>query len=103
MTDLPRFDRNRVFEDVHAYVSKVFKQGRVVYVSKLQDFDNGHYRAIFDARYFTLAEGRTEPTRSQWNTLKKHMKRMDKTVFIFKEHGFLADGHAYIDFGFFLD
>jgi hypothetical protein len=103
MSDLPLFDRSRSLEMVRSYLSRVFKHGADGYLRDLLVFDDGHYRAVFDSFYFTIGEGRSEPSRSQWNTLKKHMRRLDRSVFIFKEYGFLDDGLAYVDFGFFVD
>ena len=73
-------------------------------------YDDNHFRAIFRKDYFALAEGQTEPSRSQWNTLKKHMKRLDNDVFVFKNYGEAPCGANvrepgatcyYVDFGFF--
>jgi hypothetical protein len=47
----------------------------------------------------------TEPSKSQWNGLKKRLKRMDQQVFIFKVHGHQRAGdqnYCYLDFGFLL-
>lgn len=65
--------------------------------------DDGHYRALFAPAYFILSEGQTEPSKSQWNTLKKKLKRLDKQAFVFKEHGTTEhQGKTlyYLDFGF---
>ena len=51
----------------------------------------------------------TEPSKSQWSTLKKQLKRRDHQIFVFKEYGTVpcnAETDAtclYLDFGFFLD
>lgn len=103
MNDLPRFDRSRSFEVVRAYIGRVLKHGASGYLRDLILYEDGHYRAVFDPAYFALGEGQSQASRSQWNTLKKHMKRIDRTVFVFKDCGFLEDGLAYLDFGFFLD
>jgi hypothetical protein len=53
-----------------------------------------------------LADGATEPSKSQWNSLKKRFKRAAPYVFMFKEHGAAeCEGGAcyYLDFGFFED
>jgi hypothetical protein len=66
--------------------------------------EDAHFRLIFDLAYFTLADGQSEPSKSQWNTLKKHIKRHNAQLFIFKEHGELEHDGArcgYLDCGFF--
>ena len=101
MSDLPEFDRSRDREKVRSFVRHAFSRGNHSYLRELKTYPDGHYRAVFDPSYFILGEGRTEPSRSQWNTLKKHLKRMDRQVFVFKEHGYADSGDAYVDFGFF--
>lgn len=74
----------------------------------LEEFDDNHYRVIFKLSYFQLAEGTDSPSKSQWNTLKKKIKRRDRAVFIFREYGQIECGDAvaktekclYLDFGF---
>jgi hypothetical protein len=66
----------------------------------------GYYRALFDVTYFTIQPGNDKPSKSQWNTLKKRMKRINRGVFILREYGEIAyDGETlcYIDFGFLQD
>ncbi|MFO7320350.1 MAG: hypothetical protein DIU68_001340 [Chloroflexota bacterium] len=111
MKDLPAFQRRR-FDQVHKYISRVLtnpRQASTTRLVKLLTYDDGHYRAIFRGDYFVLQEGATGPTKSQWSTLKKHMKRIAPEVFIFKEHGEIPCGPEvrdpsvrcyYIDFGF---
>jgi len=105
--DLPEF-QTRQPEQVMLYIRGVFSSS----VIKLLSYDDGHFRIIFDASYFTMREDQTEPSKSQWGTLKKKMKRHNKQVFIFKKHGIIdcAEIQAvvqattqclYIDFGFF--
>ena len=77
---------------------------------KLRRYDDNHFRAIFRLRYFDLRDGATSPSKSQWNTLKKRLKRRDRRIFVFRRYGQLsADAAAqlsagepccYIDFGF---
>jgi hypothetical protein len=99
--DLPEFEL-RTMQQVLPYARSVFGDSLV----SLQPYEDGHFRAIFHKGHFTIQEGATEPTKSQWNTLKKQMKRRNRGVFIFKEHGKIdceADVDCYyIDFGFFL-
>lgn len=54
---------------------------------RLQGYDDGHFRAIFSIRYFQLADGRASPSKSQWTTLKKRLKRRDRTIFVFRKYG----------------
>lgn len=100
MKDLPQF-AERPLDDVYDYAKSVFTRGEYDMLMRVETYDDGHYRAVFDVNFFNLHEGYTEPTRSQWSTLKKHMKRIDKAVFVFKDHGYTEDGYCYVDFGFF--
>ena len=80
---------------------------------KLDEYDDGHFRAVFSIRYFQLADERDLPSKSQWNTLKKRLKRRDRSIFIFRRYGEINCGKAglkrrgetclYIDFGFLPD
>ncbi len=64
-------------------------------------FQKGNaFRVIFDVAYFSKGDAAPNPTRSQWNTLKKKFKRRHQHVFVFKEHGTTADGNYFLDFGF---
>ena len=110
MKGLPRF-RRRPYPQVLTYITRVLtneRQSPASQLVELVEFDDGHYRALFRPGFFVLAEGETEPTKSQWNTLKKKMKRLDPTVFILKDHGEAecdsAPDRCYtVDFGFFPD
>jgi hypothetical protein len=107
MSDLPSF-RARPTQAVIEYISDVLTQGasETAFV-RLVEYDDNSYRAVFRRAYFTLPEGQTAPSKSQWNSLKKKMKRHDPRVFIFKEHGETGcetdEGNDcyYVDFGFF--
>jgi len=106
MSDLPDFQKWR-YQDVHQYISRVLTNsaGKST-LQQLIAHDDGHYRAIFNEDYFSLSDERAEPSKSQWSTLKKRMKRVQRNVFVFKETGEIpcAKGDAscyYIDFGFF--
>lgn len=108
MSDIPQF-RKRRRDAVESFAQRVFtKPGEEGsrHLWRLIGFADDHWRAVFNPEYFTLAEGRSEPSKSQWNTLKKRMKRMDASVFIFKEHGeTLCEPETevkccYVDFGF---
>ena len=73
---------------------------------ELVEHDDRHFRAVFAASYFQPSAGRESPSKSQWSTLKKKLKRRDRSIFIFREHGKLAAASAdksvryYLDFGF---
>ena len=77
---------------------------------QLIEFKDHHYRAVFDSSCFQLAEGKEMPSKSQWNSLKKRLKRRDRSIFIFRQYGrvncdahgksLTADTCLYIDFGF---
>jgi hypothetical protein len=101
LKDLPPFiKRNR--DDVVAYISEILMNehsGEDSYFVDLLEHDDGHYRVTFDPKYFVLQTDQTEPTKSQWNGLKKKLKRRDSLAFVFKEHG-ADDQKYYLDFGF---
>ncbi len=76
---------------------------------QLLEFEDHHFRAVFELKHFELGEGNTLPSKSQWNSLKKRLKRRDRTIFIFRAYGeidcgapgkHLAATCLYIDFGF---
>jgi hypothetical protein len=110
MSDLPRFRKMRQ-DQVMAYISRVLTSDTSVksHLRKLMPHAAGYYRAVFSAEYFALTEGHAEPTKSQWSTLKKRMKRHNRTVFVFKEYGEIDCPESaerrcyYIDFGFFAE
>ena len=104
MKDLPTF-RRRKRDEVIAYISSILineKSAETSHLIDLLEYPDGHFRAVFDARYFVLNEGQTEPTKSQWNGLKKKLKRHDSSVFIFKEYGAAGASQTqfYLDFAF---
>lgn len=102
MSDLPDLapqDRDYV----EGYIERVFGEE---HVRELIEFPDGRYRVLFDCSYFTLQPGRTAPSRSQWNTLKKRMKRVNPGVFVLKAYGEVPcqeDRCCYLEFGFFID
>lgn len=109
MRDLPRF-RRRSPEDVrifmtHILTNKVDARSALV---RLVERDDHSFRAIFAARYFVINPGESEPSKSQWNSLKKKLKRAAPDAFIFKEHGPCEcepgrPGCCYLDFGYFAE
>lgn len=107
MEGLPEF-RPAPREVALAYAREVFTldgDRRYTHFQELIEYPDGHYRVLFRPSYFVLPEGQEQPTRSQWNSLKKKMKRHNPRVFIFKAHGEVpCDGGQrcyYVDFGFF--
>ena len=77
---------------------------------QLIEFDDHHFRVIFDLKQFQLAEGTRLPSKSQWNSLKKRLKRRDRSIFVFRQYGpidcashgkaLAAQTCLYLDFGF---
>ena len=101
MKTLPDFKTRRI-DEVESFAMQVFThpdEPEHSHFQRLETFADGHYRAIFSPAYFRRA---ADPTKSQWNNLKKKLKRHDKQVFVFKECGLIAEENTgYIDFGFF--
>jgi len=105
MSDLPEFEK-RPKHKVVAFINSALGGNHLV---RLQEYDDGHFRAVFRRSYFNLPDDEAVPSQSQWSTLKKRLKRRDHDVFIFKQHGQVTcteeaetDTCYYIDFGFFL-
>ncbi len=100
---LPAFQK-RPYSAAREYIAAVLTPpGAATALRELLPQEDGHFRAIFAAAYFTLPEGQPEPSRSQWNTLKKRMKRHDRRVFIFKAHELVTyrgETCGVVDFGF---
>ncbi len=75
---------------------------------RLIEYDDHHFRAIFAASYFQLAADRSAPSKSQWNTLKKKLKRRNRSIFVFRRYGEIDCSQVklkgqvclYLDFGF---
>jgi hypothetical protein len=101
--DIPEFDVKEAKRRALPFINTIFTDK----LSKLEIADDGRCRAIFKKSFFALQEGEAEPTKSQWSTLKKRLKRHNRGVFIFKEVGETActegseDTCFYIDFGFY--
>jgi hypothetical protein len=109
-TELPPF-LPQDYLRVHALASRAFSRENdrdQSYLLHLQAHPDHHYRAIFRLDYFYIAEGMALPSKSQWTTLKRRLKRLNKTVFVYKECGLIDppagldyEGRcAYVDFGF---
>ncbi|MCA9903760.1 MAG: hypothetical protein KC547_07890 [Anaerolineae bacterium] len=109
MKDLPHF-RHRHADEVRDLIAHILtnKTDERSTLLRLVERGDHSYRAIFDSRYFVLAEGEDEPTKSQWNNLKKKLKRAASDIFVFKDHGRIdcqpgKPGCWYVDFGFFAE
>lgn len=108
MKDLPRF-RARDPELVKPFVAHILTNKddpRSAFVRLIEHPDHS-FRAVFAARFFVLNPGETTPSKSQWNNLKKKLKRAAPDVFIFKDHGSIdcapgTPGCYYLDFAYFL-
>lgn len=105
--ELPEFQKGNP-QKAKQFAASVFKGSLLDVIA----YDDGHYRAVFKSTFFTLHDDADAPTKSQWSTLKKRMKRRNRQTFIFKEQGELdcdmLYGEAernyacyYVDFGFF--
>lgn len=98
--ELPEFDR-RAHGKAQTLARRIFGEAFV----RLDSFDDGHFRVLFLERYFTMQPGNDAPSKSQWSTLKKKIKRHDRDTFVFKETGMVSDAAErmyFLDFGFFL-
>ena len=106
--DLPDF-RKVKRSYAAAFINGVLLGAGGASLVRLIPFEDNHFRAIFKASYFQLAAGVDAPSKSQWNTLKKKMKRRDRLVFVYREYGqaacdeSAASGCLYVDFGFLYD
>lgn len=106
MKDLPVF-KPRPRDQVLTLVNRVLmldSHSDHSYFHTLTAYPDGHYRVLFDPAYFSLQPGQTEPSKSQWSSLKKKFKRHDPSVFVFKAHGEVDQNgkrYSYLDFGFF--
>lgn len=109
MKDLPRF-RHRNPDEVYDIVAHILtnKVDTRSTLRRLVEREDHSFRAVFDPRYFVLADGTLEPSKSQWNNLKKKLKRSAPDIFVYKDHGQEdcepgTPGCFYVDFGFFLE
>lgn len=98
----------RDLESVQAFSERALHRGDAAEETSFLGIDAlpAHvFRAYFDPAFFTLAEGQSEPSKSQWNTLKKRMKRLHPLVFVLRNYGEIDHESfgkcCYIDFGFF--
>jgi hypothetical protein len=105
MNDLPEFKATSTAKTWH-FVRSVFGVNALA----IEENADHHFRVIFKSTQFHIHEGHDSPTKSQWSSLKKRMKRHDTNVFVFKETGKAdcpdeqsEDDCYYVDFGFFVD
>lgn len=110
-SELPEF-RKTQYTYAMKFINSVLSGAGGASLIRLESFEDNHFRAIFTPRYFQLAPDSSQPSKSQWNTLKKKMKRRNHSVFIFREYGAIDcqtknrktnDKCLYIDFGFLYD
>ncbi len=108
MKGLPTF-KPRHLDRVQRFVAQMLTNEYQIppemHLREVIAYPDGYYRALFSPAYFILTEGQTEPSKSQWNTLKKKFKRHDPLIFIFKDYGESPCGEVgetcvYLDFGF---
>lgn len=96
-----------------SFIHNVLSSGRGAALQQLIAYDDNHFRAVFRSTYFVLNAGQRVPSKSQWNTLKKKIKRRNRSAFVFREYGETDCGGQganeagetcfYLDFGFLLD
>lgn len=109
MKELPKFKREGR-QMVERLLTQVFthpNEPEVSYFRRLVTYDDGHYGVVFSLDYFVDTD---VPSKSQWNTVKKKLKRHDTRIFVFKEHQIVACEDAgakkrcgQIEFGFFVE
>ena len=107
--ELPEFRKvNRSYAS--RFINDTLSGPRGSALRQFIEFDDCHYRVVFAANYFQLQEDQDQPSKSQWNTLKKKLKRRNRSIFVFRKHGEIACGKRqsgeqclYLDFGFMLD
>lgn len=95
---LPSF-RKTSFGFAESYARRVF--GAALVDINVQA--GGYFRAFFQQGYFTIQPGKDAPSKSQWNTLKKHMKRLNRNVLVLKQTGHIVQNNEpvyFVDFGF---
>ena len=108
MDGLPEF-QPRPYDIVYDSMMTAFSRSNDAddtFLVDLLTYDDHHFRAVFQVDYF-LHDDREQPSKSQWSTLKKRIKRMYPFVFVFKDTGYLpcSDNETdssccFLDFGF---
>jgi hypothetical protein len=111
ISDLPEFRKTK-YSYAMTYINGVLTGGVGASLVRLEEFDDNHFRVVFKISYFQLAKDVDLPSKSQWNTFKKKMKRRNHSVFVFREYGSIdcdennkatQQSCLYIDFGFMYD
>ena len=104
MKDLPEFKAHK-HEEVVMFITQVLthpNKPEETYFRRLVEYEDGHYGAEFSLSYFASTD---IPTKSQWNSLKKKLKRHDKKAFVFKDYSIVpcADSVScgFVEFGFY--
>lgn len=105
MKPLPDF-QHRSADSVAAFMTPLLTRTTapdISYFRGLTAYKDGHFRLAFSLDYFGATE---TPTKSQWNSLKKKLKRHDPRIFVLKEHGLTAcndpnERCGYVEFGYF--
>jgi len=109
LKELPKFKREgrQVVERLLTQTFTHPNEPEVSYFRRLVEYEDGHYAAVFSLDYFVDTD---VPSKSQWNSLKKKLKRHDKRVFVFKEQQIVLCGDfdaeprcGQVEFGFFVE
>lgn len=98
MQELPPFRQTKPGY-AHQYAQRVFGDA----LHDVLPQEGGYFRALFTDGYFTIQPGNDVPSKSQWSTLKKRMKRIHRGVFVLRESGETThedETFYYLDFGF---
>lgn len=109
--ELPEFQKVRR-HFVADFINDALSGPRGACLIKLIEYDDHHFRAVFRRNYFELIGSADMPSKSQWNTLKKKLKRRNRRVFVFRDYGSVECSQyasvgpdqvcLYLDFGFLL-
>lgn len=109
MKELPKFRREgrRTVEGLLTQVFTHPNEPDVSYFRGLVEYPDGHYAAVFSLGYFVDTD---VPSKSQWNSLKKKLRRHDRRIFVFKEQQIVLCGNfdaavrcGQMEFGFFAE
>ena len=110
--ELPQF-RKVKYQYAASLINAVLTGPQGASLSQLIEYDDHHFSVIFRQSYFQLGAGATSPSKSQWNTLKKKLKRRNRLIFVFREYGkcdcekerrrIPLQDCFYLDFGFLFD
>jgi len=114
MSKLPNLQA-RSLDAVQRFATRALNRGANAEDTELlgvEALPDNLYRAYFRLEFFNFGEQAVNvddpptPSKSQWNTLQKRIKRMDKKAFTPRSYGNITHDEwgvcCYIDFGFFL-